>query len=159
MNTLREKLIETFGEDEDDRFAVVYELIKDTSPQETWALWAVIYHRIMRGDEMKDLASDFMYSSSRIPSYFHKLIKKKTHPATLRESLLATFGNDDSAFLAVLSPETKDWEGWRFWLCMYHRVMAGDDPTELGRTYRVANDHVSTYLRGVVRLKQLGETK
>jgi hypothetical protein len=157
MSKLRDRLIEVFGEDEDERFKVIYQLIKDTSPQEAWALWAVIYHRVMRGDSMKVLARDFMYSNGRIASYFDKLIEKKTQSASLREELLAAFGNDDNAFFAALTSEAKDTYGWRFWLCMYHRVLAGDDPTELGRTYRV-ND-VYKHLRGAVHLKHFKETK
>lgn len=159
MSKLREKLIEVFGEDEDKRFNVVYALIKETSPQEAWALWAVVYHRIMRGDSMKDLARDFMYSSSRIPIYFQKLIEKKTRPASLREELLAAFGNNDREFLAVLSPEAAEDYGWRFWLSMYHRVMEGEDPTKLGRTYRVVHGDMHKYLGGAARLKHLKDTK
>jgi len=159
MSKLKEKLIEVFGEDEDERFKVICALIKDTSPQENWSLWMVVYHRIMRGDSMKLLDRDFMYSNGRIASYFHKLIEKKTRPASLREELISAFGNDDRAFLEVLSPEVSEWEGWRFWLCMYHRVLAGDDPTELGRTYRVRHGDMQKYLGGAVHLKRLKETK
>jgi hypothetical protein len=76
MSKLRNRLITEFGEDENERFDAIHTLIQETSPEKTWVMWLMVYNRIMRGDSIPDITHDCMYSSTRVPRYFDRLIEK-----------------------------------------------------------------------------------
>lgn len=158
MSRMRARLIREFGEDEQERWEAIYDAIKETSPREALAMWLIVYRRIMRGDAIKDISRDFMYTPNRIPAYFRRLIEKKNRnpcaePPSLRKELMEEFKDDTDDVRRWLQLDNHRY-GWMFWLSAYHRIMNDEDVTQIGRECSIGPWVILRYFRVLMSKKR-----